>query len=166
MNSLYRDYDDDRSCSDDDDDNNDIRRLYGDELSSTTRMTSECNSSSSSLNYDPEKSPQSPHSHAKPRRSLRDHLVHAMSSPARVARNSLTSPGSGSGASKRRSSTSSSSNNNNNNNKSASHRIKTSSQRLRKDQKSWRAEFDMPAGISREEAVAILICRELEMMDL
>ena len=152
MNVLYRDYDDDRSCSDDDDDD-DIRRLYGDELTSTTRITSDCNSSSSSLNYDPEKSPQTPHNRQKPRKSLRAHLVHAMSSPARAARNTLASP---SGSSGKRPSSS----------KSASQRLKSSSQKSRKDLKSWQAEFDLPAGITREEAMAILICRELEMIDL
>lgn len=138
MNLFFDDSDDERSYSG-----------HNDEL--TAAISSECSSSRSSLNDDEEtRSPHTPHDRQKPRKSLRQHLVRAISSPAKIARNSIASPN------KRASKI----------NHKNSQRTKSISQKSRKEHKSWREEFDLPADITREEAMAVLLCLELEMMDL
>lgn len=147
MNFLY---DDERSYGDEDD----ICNHEG--LSSTAMTSSDLSSSQSSINYVYRKSPLSPRELSpgdghKPRKSLRDNLVRAVLSPARTARTAIASPGKRS---------------NRTHPKTPTQRQKLPDQKLRKELKSWRAEFDLPADISREEAMAVILCRELEMMDL
>eukprot|EP00934_Nitzschia_sp_Nitz4_P001137 Nitzschia sp. Nitz4//scaffold15_size197535//14841//15230//NITZ4_001550-RA/size197535-processed-gene-0.280-mRNA-1//-1//CDS//3329537631//1137//frame0 len=92
-------------------------------------------------------SPQCPHT---PRRNsfrnLPKSLVSALASPVKMARNTI-SPA------------------NNSKSKIGSLR-KPKSFRKTKQDKTWQEEYDLPPNTSREEAMAILLCRELELMDL
>jgi hypothetical protein len=136
----------------DDDSIDDIRYMYEDELS-MTQSASECSSQSSMSNLY-ENSPQSPECRQQPRRSLRKSLVQALTSPVKKARTSINhstvSP------SKRSSSKSLKGL------KSPS-RKSLSSKSLGK---SWQEKYDLPPNTTRDQAMAVLLCRELEMMDI
>ena len=136
----------------DEQDDDYISYLCDDELS-MTRAPSE-HSSSSSLGT-LEGIPESPHVHQQPRRSIRKSLVHALSSPVKAARNTVASPvlsPTTRSPSKRK--------------------LKlpagfSSKKLLGKDErKTWQEKFDLPKDITREQAMAVLLCRELEMMDI
>lgn len=140
MNFLF---DDDRSYDEEDE----IGFLYNyDE--SITQSASDCSSSRSSLSHDHEQSPQAPMK-SRQKGLLRKQLSKALTSPVRAARNTLASPNKHTDSKQMR-----------------SKKKKLSSPKMQKELKSWQKEFDLPADITREQAMAIIICRELEMMDL
>jgi transposase len=128
---------------------------YQDDEDLATSPTASLSFSMTSLEH----SPQSPSYRYQPRRSLRKSITAVLVSPVRVAKdcihlsNPIVSP--------RRMS------------RSLKHSLaKTGSNARnilspRKDEhKSWREELDVPQKTRPEEAMAILLCRELECMDL
>ena len=143
----------------DDDDNNsydELRYLYDDELS-MAQAASDCSSSNSSLSSIFKNSPRSPtqdEHRQQPRRSLRKSIVHALASPVKKARSTINpaimlspskrSPSKGTKRSLKSPSTS---------NKSLSG-------------KNWQQKLDLPRNTTRDQAMAVLLCRELEMMDI
>lgn len=134
----------------DDDDNDDyadvdISYMYEEEL---TQTASDC-SSSSSLNSLGELSP----GRQQPRRSIRTTLVRALSSPVKVAKNKIANPllSPNRSPSKKKL-------------KMKNHSSKKLSSQ--DDMKTWQEKFDLPPKTTREQAMAILLCRELEMMDI
>lgn len=136
------------------DDDEDISYLYDDELS-MTQSASDCSSSlNGSIHF--EDSPLSPHSRQHSRRSIRKGLVHALSTPLKVARNNLThhqtlSP------SKRSPTKSSKKLKLGNINKNSSNK---------NELKNWQEKYNLPPNTTHEQAMAVLLCRELEMIDI
>lgn len=136
-----------------DDQEVDISYLYEDELLSS-QATSDCSSSSSSSNT-LDATPESPYSRQQSRRSLRKSLTHALISPVKIARNSMnyptTSPNKCSPSKKKM-------------------KVKGSSSKTllstKDDFKTWQERFDLPPNTTREQAMAVLLCRELEMIDI
>ncbi len=136
------------------DDDEDISYLYDEELS-ITQDASDCSSSlggSSNL----EDSPLSPHSRQQSRRSIRKGLVHALSSPVKAARNTLSNH-QGLSPNKRSPSKSAKKLKLGSNSKHGS---------SKNELKTWQEKFDLPPNTTREQAMAVLLCRELEMIDI
>jgi hypothetical protein len=92
---------------------------------------------------------------SEPRRSLRKSIAFALASPVRVAKKerfTLTSP-------RRLSRTM----------RNSLNKTGESARNLlvpKKEPLTWRDELDLPPNTTKEEAMAILLCRELELMDI
>ena len=136
------------------DDDDDLCHLYDDELS-MAQSASDCSASlSGSSSFDD--TPRTPDSHKHRRPSLRKGLLKAFSSPVKIAKDSLShhnvlSPKKGSSQSKN------------------SKKLKlghSNKQFSSKELKSWQEQFDLPPNTTKEQAMAVLLCRELEMIDI
>jgi hypothetical protein len=124
-----------------------LRDLYDDDgYISTTPMASPHNSSTS-FDHSPRAEERS-----ELRRSLRKSITFVLTSPVRVASHTLTSP-------RRLSRTM----------RNSFNRTGESARNLlvpRKGPLTWRDELDLPPNTTKEEAMAVLLCRELASMDL
>jgi hypothetical protein len=135
----------------DDDSIDDLRYMHEDELPMSSQTISDCSSSNSSMSHN---SPQSPHYHRQ-RRSLRQSFVEALASPVKKARtftinHSPSKFGAAGLSSGRRS-------------------LKSPSKNLLKgggEGKNWQKQFDLPPNTRSDQAMAVLLCREFEMMDM
>jgi len=149
MDFLYDDNDTSLSYDDDDAVNPEVVRRLTVKRKSATRLGSDCLSSGSTSSMpinDHEHHPQTPRSHQKPRRSLREQFVRAMSSPSRIM---TSSPGRHESSGQK---------------KSLRRKIRTPKSH-KESQCRWE-DLDLPRGITQEEALAILLSRELKMIDL
>ena len=140
---------------DDYDDDEDLSHLYDDELS-MAHSASDCSSSLSGCSSFDD-TPRTPESHKQRRPSLRKGLLQAFSSPVKAARDTLSQRNLLSPKNKGSSSSKS------------SKKLKLGSsikQLSSKELKSWQEKFDLPPNTTQEQAMAVLLCRELEMIDI
>jgi hypothetical protein len=130
-----------------------LRNLYEDEDDDYMPTTpTEASHSSSLTSFD--HSPTNSEERSEPRRSLRKSIAFALTSPVRVAKDriTLTSP-------RRLSRTM----------RNSFSKTGESARNLllsKKEPLTWRDELDLPSNTTKEEAMAFLLCRELELMDL
>ena len=148
----------------DDDDNSSEGLYYYDDDASISPSTATGITAATSISGASPYSPQSPYYNHKPRRdSLRKSLSNVLTSPVRAARRqlSLTPPL----MSPLRSPKDSSRRNLLLRHTSISRKgISTSNRHIQG--KTWQEELDLPSDTTKEQAMAILLCRELENMDI